>query len=492
MYKYLTTYLFILVLSFSIFAQEEQFQDGSLEFNATQGHHVNHGIFWKPGVNYGVFFWEAWVKPYNNAEYVISDGYGGAHALLFGFSGGVNTVALAGNLWDNSANSSVSFGTDQRVPTNQWCHIAVGWDGTKIVTYINGLPSGIVAYNGQRSTPPNSGSGVLFIGGSDHSNFNGKIARVRGFEGVLPMETLLASFQPEMYFRSSYLKQNGDIVTASFLADYSQKSRVYPDLSLGFNGVNHVGILSNGTDSGGFGEIIQNQNSLPQWTSEPVTITNSNNLPPVEIPSGAVVFDSFSRENSFPGLRPYSGLGKLEKAAPRFTRSQFWQGTNVTNWGIMYGRAANFSNTGFPVWVETDISNMDVRVTRTYGAFSLGTVGVVYRYENDNNYGFVYNSNGAVYLVEKVNGTFAHTATGTEIPIWDQMQVVANGNSVKVYLNGIERISTTTGNLLNATKAGLIGLAGTMERFEDFAVFRPSNPGANKMQFKNSTNGGKD
>ena len=299
--------------------------ENALEFNGQLHHHVNHGIFWKPGENYGIFFWEAWVKPYPNAQYVISDGYGGQHALLFGFDGGTDQLALSGNMSSIETNTVVSFGTNETVPANQWCHIAVGWDGQKIVTYINGFPSGIVPYTGHRSTLPSSGSGVLFVGGSDHNNFNGKIARIRGFEGKIPLENLLNSFKPEKYFRSSYMKADGEIITASFIADYSTPTNSIADLSLGFNGINHVGILGNFGDTGVFGRFNNLNGSLPVWKNDPIT-------PPVyvpttqTIPAGAIVYDSFSRANSDPAFGGV-GLGTVEMPSAN------WQGTYVSDWG---------------------------------------------------------------------------------------------------------------------------------------------------------------
>ncbi len=458
-----------LCFSFSAFGQQT-FTEGALEFDATKGHHVNHGIFWKTGVNYGSFFWEAWVKPYPNAQYIISDGYGGAHTLLFGFVGGTSRLPLAGNIWSNATNSAISFGTDESVPVNEWCHVAVGWDGANIVTYINGIPSGIVPYSGQRSTSPSSGgAGVLFIGGSNHSNFNGKIARVRGFEGNIPMETLLASFTPEKYFRSSFLKSNGDIVTAAFLVDYSTQSKTYADLSLGFNGVNHVGVLSRDIDGGTFGYKPNFSTDLPTWSEGPITpptYTPSS----VSVPTGAIIYDSFNRQDTFWNN---DGLGAAFGIINNTRVKRRWLGTYINQWGIFGEKAFNGGNHIFPVYVETGMSNMDVRVTRTAGAFSSGRIGVVYRYQDDNNYGFVTTVDNLIYLVEKVNGQYALTATGVQSTLWYVLQVVANGNSVRVLCNGVQVISTTTNNLLTATKAGIIGSAGTGERFDDFTVYIP-------------------
>ena len=68
--------------------------------------HVNHGPFWPPQVsgvevNFGTqFFWESWVCPLGSG-YLISDGYGGSHALLWGFNGSPGPVY--GNIWNGTA-----------------------------------------------------------------------------------------------------------------------------------------------------------------------------------------------------------------------------------------------------------------------------------------------------------------------------------------------------------------------------------------------------
>jgi hypothetical protein len=116
---------------------------------------------------------------------------------------------------------------------------------------------------------------------------------------------------------------------------------------------------------------------------------------------------------------------------------------------------------------------MDVRATRLFGAYSTGNIGVVYRYQDDNNFGFVFVGGNLVYLVEIVNGVYALSVNGTQTSLWYELRVVANGNSVKAYCNGVQVISTTSTNLLTATKAGIIGSAGTGERFDDFSVYLP-------------------
>jgi Concanavalin A-like lectin/glucanases superfamily len=476
-------FFLIVFLSLSSFSQTTTtFPDGSLEFDSAKGHHVNHGVFWKSGVNHGVFFWEAWVKPYAGAQYVISDGYGGEHALLFGFSGGTTRLALAGNIFDLNTHIATSFGTEETVPVNQWVHIAVGWDGQQIVTFIDGVPSSITPCTGHRKTTLGGGAGVLFIGGSDHSNFNGKIARVRGFEGVLPMDSLLSSFTPEKYFRSSYIRSDGEVIAASFVADYSAPAKFYPDLSLGYGGSNHIGLLSKGPDYGYFGTMPSYTNDLPTWTPEPVTTPVYQPSTPRTIPEGAIVYDSFNRANSTLGSGGV-GLGIADKSYDNQKFSRRWRGTFVNQWGILGERALNLGQTSNPVWLETGTANMDVRATKLPGGYSNGDIGIIYRYQDDSNYGWVFVGGNIVYLVEYVNGVSSFTGTGIQPPYWSYLRVVTNGNQIKVYCGVDLVISTISPNLGSATKAGLRGiLAG--QRSDDFTVYDASSSLKAKVALK--------
>ena len=53
-----------------------------LEFNGTPGT-VDYSLFWPEGHSLGHFFWEFWAMPGTDTHtrYLVSDGYGGAHAL---------------------------------------------------------------------------------------------------------------------------------------------------------------------------------------------------------------------------------------------------------------------------------------------------------------------------------------------------------------------------------------------------------------------------
>src|SRR5207237_159052 len=114
-----------------------------LEFDGTPMT-IDYGDFWREGVNLGHFFWEFWAMPGDNttSRYLLSDGYGGAHALLFGFSGGQEPgrYNLAGNIFDGS--QSTSFLTSEGRAPGEWGHFAVGWDGNTIVMYCDAVHVG--------------------------------------------------------------------------------------------------------------------------------------------------------------------------------------------------------------------------------------------------------------------------------------------------------------------------------------------------------------
>ncbi len=164
-----------------------------LEFDG-QPKSVDHLNFWPEGVDLGHFFWEFWAMPGEHAAatYLLSDGYGGSHALLFGVhafnSSEPDRYELSGNVFDG-LHPTTTFGSDIGPAINEWGHYAVGWDGQSIITYFNGVPVGKTPFSGPRRTPgPGNGGGRLLIGGSDHNNFHGRIAQVRGYENTNPRE----------------------------------------------------------------------------------------------------------------------------------------------------------------------------------------------------------------------------------------------------------------------------------------------------------------
>ena len=167
---------------------------------------------------------------------MLSDGYGGAHALLFGVgsfnSSEVNRYELPGNIFDGVTFDQLLSAVTLVRAVGEWAHFAVGWDGQNIITYYNGVPVGKTPFSGPRRTPgPGGGGGRLLIGGSDHSNFDGRIAQVRGYEDTNPREGLPggveASFAPQTVFG----------LGGNLLSYYFRSAPSVADLSPGYHGL---------------------------------------------------------------------------------------------------------------------------------------------------------------------------------------------------------------------------------------------------------------
>jgi hypothetical protein len=211
----------------------------ALHCDLTYHQHVNHGYFWDRTAEFGKFLYEAWVSPETGAEYLISDGYGGAHNLLWGFGGFSSGYgSMTGNITLDAV--AASFSSIDGIYAGDWHHVAVGWDGNYIYTWVDGVISKRVAATGVRKTSGDISEGGLFIGGSNHSNYAGYIRMIRGIEGYFPL--LPASYVPEANFRNAFLFGPGSRQSGChFLADYSTPASIVEDISDGFsNGVRQV------------------------------------------------------------------------------------------------------------------------------------------------------------------------------------------------------------------------------------------------------------
>jgi hypothetical protein len=202
-----------------------------LEFDGTPAS-ANFGDYFPSGINLPNFFWEFWASLGDGAsgKYLISDGHGGAHAILFG-PGGLDSkgrYTFTGNIYNGT--SSTSFGSDEGPAPDQWSHLGLSWDGSFLTVWYDGVPAGRKAFSGPRRSPgTGSGGGTLFIGGSDHQNLIGKIAQVRAFESNL---------QPRMDFagngasRAAFAPQTlfGRDAEATFLVSFLQPTPIVSDL----------------------------------------------------------------------------------------------------------------------------------------------------------------------------------------------------------------------------------------------------------------------
>jgi len=463
-----------------------------LEFDG-QPKTVDYGNFWQEGVNLGHFFWEFWAMPGANAgaTYMLSDGYGGAHALLFGVasfnSSEPNRYELSGNLFDGVRHDNY-FGSDQGPAVGEWAHFAVGWDGQNIITYYNGVPVGKTPFAGPRRTPgPGGGGGRLLIGGSDHSNFDGRIAQVRGYEDTNPREALPggveASFAPQTVFGlegnllSYYFRSGGDRVA---------------DLSRGYNGVSHGGWVR-GTLAG----ILFDCGGCPppQFVIDPSAPNFAANTapPPVSVPSPAavpseaLVFDSFSRANSTYLFGSGGGLGSTEGGS---AGTQVWQTnqspTSPQPFGILNSIAVLLANDAALAWVQTGSATgkIDVRVDRRRGRWGRGIhTGLSFRVVDANNFFFAYTNDAGgtpntqtLKVGYYLDGQRVDLATSAALPdSWTTLRVVTtDAGDVKVYAGNSLVYSTNSLLMATATGAGLYNNSsglGLVNRWDNFTVF---------------------
>jgi hypothetical protein len=463
-----------------------------LEFDG-QPKTVDYGNFWPENVNLGHFFWEFWARPGGNAAatYMLSDGYGGAHALLFGV-GSFNTsepnrYELLGNIFDGVRHDNY-FGSDQGPAVGEWAYFAVGWDGQNIITYYNGVPVGKTPFVGPRRTPgPGGGGGRLLIGGSDHSNFDGRIAQVRGYEDTNPREGLPggveASFAPQTVFS----------LEGNLLSYYFRSGGVsVPDLSRGYNGVSHGGSLR-GTTAG----IIFDCGSCPppQFVIDPSAPNFAANTPPAPVstptpsavPSGALVFDSFSRTNSTYLFGSHGGLGSTEGGS---AGTRVWQ-TNQSAaspqpFGILNSLAVLLANDSALAWVQTGnaTGRLDVRVERRRGRWGRGLdTGLSFRVVDANNFFFAYTNttdgasgNQVLKAGYYLNGQRTDLTAGAGMPsTWNTLRVITtDAGDVKVYADNALVYSTTDPLMATATGAGLYNNSagrGLVNRWDNFTVF---------------------
>lgn len=461
-----------------------------LEFNG-QPMTVDYGNFWTEGHDLGHFFWEFWAMPGTDAgaTYMLSDGYGGAHALLFGVgsfnSSEPNRYELLGNLYDGVRFDNY-FGSDVGPAIGEWGHFAVGWDGHNIVTYFDGVPVGKTPFAGPRLTPgPGGGGGRLLIGGSDHSNFDGRIAQVRGFEASNPREQAPGgaetSFAPQTVFG----------LEGNLLSYYFRFGATVADLSSGYNGANHEG-LPRGTLAG----ILFDCGPCPppQFVVDPTAPNFATSVPqpPVNVPTPlvppaqALVFDSFSRANS---TYVFGGLGGLGATESGTEGAKAWQTNHAAGtpqpFGVLNSRAVLLGDSTAVAWVPIASSTADlqIRVDRYVGRWGSGIhTGLSFRVQDANNFFFAY-TRDAVSGQGKVldagyyqNGNRVDLIRDASIPVaWSSLSAVTRtSGAIQIFIDGTMIYSTNETWLASATGSGLYSDStgkGLVNRWDNFVVF---------------------
>lgn len=450
----------------------------ALDFTASNTAHVNHGLFWVPEVVYGNFYADALIKPTEgdaSGQYFISAGYGGNHCLLLGVLGTPAAgYTIVGNVYDLDTTTLTNFVTTERIRDNEWAYVAAFYNGTKIGVCINGVPSSLTSYTGARETE-NGYEGVLFVGGSDHNNFNGRIAGVRIFEGTeLPIvnENIQAIRPPISNFAdASVLKSTATIVNASFVADYRTGSLA--DMSNGLGGTNvHNGRLATSDTitsvSGTFEDPIgyNRGTDTPTWVVDPFEYSSIPAQPQAPI-AGARIYDDFARADVHYGVDETLTLGTTSVGNATWTGSHF---------GILNGNAFYDGQGGTINTIIVDAGNTDGtiiwrRPNTTMPTSIFAAYRMVFRSVDASNYNELYIDENLDCQVRQITaGTPANLGAAFSLGSWTEVKVVLSGTSLNVHAGGGSLASRTLTVNGAGTGKGFGAVNGASLRISEFAV----------------------
>lgn len=446
----------------------------ALQFTAANVSHVNHGLFWVPSVAYTTFYADALIKP-TGGQYFLSAGYGGAHNLLWGVNGDANGFTLSGNVYSSDTSTSTPFQTTEKIRYNEWAHVAVMYDGARIASFINGVPSAATVYTGNRKTL-NAYEGTILIGGSDHLMYTGRLGGLRIFEGVLPYDNLQnIAYRPpvENFNLASVVKGTATVVNASFLADY--RTGKLEDYSAGLSGARHNGYrAATLADSGSItGQLFDSNvfynrdpSRYPQWVVDPFSYSSTAATQKTQIATTRI-YDDFSRADVHYGVAQTLGLGTTRVGAKAWT---------AANYGILNGNAFYDGNVFGASAIIADAGNTDGSIIwRRPSSTTASGLGVTYRfvfrYQDAANYHMLYVDEfgtGIVYQVVAgvLTALGANYAFGTA---WTEAKVILTGATVDVYNGGASLGTRTMTQFLTATSKGFI-LTHPILRISEFGV----------------------
>lgn len=454
----------------------------ALRFDPTKAHHVDHGYYWVANTSYQNFYYEAWTKPLTGAEYIISAGYGGWHDLLWGFNGcpgGICTITgnIAGNAGSGGADPARSYNcTIEPTRAGDWHHHAVAYDGNNIWTFLDGVPcSRTSKTTARRSNSDFEGS--MLVGGSDHSNYAGLIAKVRGWENYTPVTgdafgTIVPVYYPERHFRVAYI----GTPAPNFLADYTIKQTTISDLSKGLNGVLHPGVLGKSVYAEFGGEAGEVAADLPQWVIDPITKPTTTLSVPAT-PAGALVFDSFNRDDSSPAWGAFSlgttPAGSLGARAWTYTDGVGAVAANV--YGVQNGRVFSRGSgvTGTPrAAVDVGTANIktcvDVTGGEPYNALSLHVA-----YTNATNQVLLSIAGNSLTLVNAATSATLGTSTIPGFPAASTICLeYTSAELQKVWVNGSVVINYN--DAASAAKTGTqtgFSQGNRLGRLDNFTVY---------------------
>lgn len=447
---------------------------------------ISCGAYWRQTVLTNNFFWEAWVQRHADAPlgYLIADGYGGGHALLWG----LNT----GNVWLGGSAAQLQYMESLAYDIPQHCSVAMGKDFTGqdvISVWLNGICCGVTPFTGTRTNILTASSGQLFIGGSDHINGSFTIHMMRAYDNQFPYGVNKASknFVPERWFGNRSYSGMSYASLPTFLIDCTLQQRLIADHSVGYvaetgyGAIRHHGNL----DSGWYkAEMDRPQNldsnvPFPIWTyraehhpwttrSSPVHPDDSTVFTLGTPLANSIVYDSFQRAEQTFAWRNAPTLGSTEAgSAGTLTWVQSpWGGDAFSygyGWGIFNGQAVCLEDEPRShATVNCGTSTHKVRCSRSILANTYKSIALVFRGVDSNNF-LVGSFEGADFtqgrfeIGKVVAGTYtqlwrgALEASGT----WNELIINANGSTISIYADGALKQTITDSTHLTGTRVGI-------------------------------------
>lgn len=479
----------------------------ALRFSGAAGCHVDHGYFWGHAANTDLgtgFWWESWVAP-RGSGYLVSDGYGGAHALLWGVTGSTSFTAT-GNVWNGTA--AVDFNGLYGAGVGEWVHLVVWWDGLALRTFANGVGDGWKAWTGPRRTVgPGTGAGKLYVGGSDHLNLACDLAAIRAWDrsNVLSTSGLLnTAFRPQRTYQGDAYDNGGAAYRTppDFLADYTVPSGGLVNDHAPEGGVvsytggakrRHPGrltcvgqnaVLAQTAPLGSVAEV----GAYPRWVSSPSCPyaqpigSGASGEPartPAAVPGGALAFDSFGRANQTLAFQAVPALGSTEGGS---LGPLAWQSSSPGQFGILGGMGCFLGTLGNKTaWVPVGVADQDVRVTNQRGAGTTGGTGICFRVLDADNFWYAYGygdpTANVIFYGRYVAGVLTDLGNTNPGTAWNTLRVLAQGTAIRIYTDATERVSLTGQTVLqSATGAGICGahqgyFTSSFDRYRNFTVF---------------------
>jgi hypothetical protein len=453
---------------------------------------VHHGNYYPSGAALGnQFYYDFIIRPDSDANgYVISDGFGGGHAMLVGPTCGSGSCGITGNIWNVVGASLTTFNSVDSFPSDVWTHIAVIGYGSDVRVYINGVPSNITSFPGTRGSPGGgAGSGNLYVCGSDHSMYKGHIASLRAFEGWAPLQYASSAFVPAerltCQLREAGAASMDTYREANLCVDYTVPGAMIADLGSGYYGRKHVGVPFNNASGQPAGNTGEEPSAYPRssWRYDPTMPFNRQGTAPFRpsfaatpgaVPSGAEIFDSFNRQDTNYWLGGTPSIGSTEGGS---LGPLAWNSGNSA-FGIVSGRAY-MAAAPTVAWATVPLSQANHSAEVTVERVGTGKNGVIWRGESDDDFlyaGYEFAGGADKVLIARFTGGVltAIIAEPNAAPTWTSIKGQCVGTACAVYLDGsgTPLHSWTEPTLLTGTRVGIAAYQGnSFARWNNFTAY---------------------